>query len=65
MNQQYYDAVVKMEQMGVDPEYIQGWQGGFLHNAEREEQNLTEAYSAGFEDGRAQTTDNFDKWVKK
>lgn len=65
MNQQYHDAVVKMEEMKVDPEYVQGWQGGFLCNAEREEQRLTEAYSAGFEDGKEHTTDNFGNWVKK
>ena len=64
MNQAYYDAVVKMEKMGVDPEYIQGWQGGFLHNPEREEQRLTEAYSAGFEDGKNGVMDNFEKWAK-
>jgi len=64
MNQAYYDAVVKMEKMGVDAEYVQGWQGGFLHNPEREEQRLTEAYSAGFEDGQNATTDNFGKWAK-
>lgn len=65
MNQEYYDNVTKMEQAGVDPEYIQGWQGGYLHNPEREEQRVTEAYSAGFEDGKAKSTDNFSKWVKK
>ena len=32
MNQFYYDAVTKMEEMGVDEEYIQGWQAGFLGN---------------------------------
>ena len=25
MNQEYYDAVTKMEDMGVDAEYVQGW----------------------------------------
>ena len=45
MNQQYYEAVTKMEEMKVDPEYIQGWQGGYLLNPEREEQRVTEAYS--------------------
>ena len=65
MNQQYYDAVVKMEEMGVDPEYIQGWQGGYLLNAEREEQRVNDAYSAGYEDGKERTTDNFGNWVKK
>ncbi len=64
MNQAYYDAVVKMEKMGVNAEYVQGWQGGFLHNPEREEQRVNEAYSAGFEDGKNATTDNFDKWAK-
>lgn len=64
MNQTYYDAVCKMEKMGVNDEYVQGWQGGFIHNPEREEQSLTEAYSAGFEDGKNQSTDNFAKWAK-
>jgi len=65
MNQEYYDSVTKMEQAGVDPEYIQGWQGGYLHNPEREEQRVTDAYTAGFEDGKAKNADNFSKWVKK
>ncbi len=65
MNKEYYDAVTKMEEMGVDPEYIQGWEGGYVLNPKREEQRLTEAYEAGYEDGRARTTENFDKWVKK
>jgi len=65
MNKEYYDAVVKMEQMGVDPEYIQGWQGGYLLNAKREEQRVTDAYDAGYEDGLERTQDNFDNWVKK
>jgi hypothetical protein len=64
MNQQYYDAVTKMEKMGVDPEYIQGWQGGYLLNPEREEQRVTEAYSAGYEDGKEKNTENFSNWVK-
>lgn len=64
MNQTYYDAVTKMEQMGVDDEYIQGWQSGFLGLPQREEQRLTEAYEAGFADGEEKTTDNLDKWVK-
>jgi len=28
----YYDAVCKMEEMGVDPEYMDGWMGGYLRN---------------------------------
>ncbi len=64
MNQEYYDAITKMEKMGVDPEYIQGWQGGYLLNPEREEQRVTEAYTAGYEDGKERNTDNFSDWVK-
>jgi len=58
MNQEYYDTVVKLEKDGVDPEYVQGWQGGYLMNPEREEQRVTEAYEAGFADGRAHNTEN-------
>lgn len=65
MNQTYYDMVTKMEAAGVDPEYIQGWQGGYLINPKREEQRLTEAYEAGYEDGTNKVMDGYTKWVKK
>jgi len=64
MNQFYYDAVTKMENMGVDDEYILGWQAGFLHHPEREEQRVNEAYEAGYADGGEKNLDNLDKWVK-
>jgi len=57
MNQEYYDTVVKLEKDGTDPEYIQGWQGGYVMNPEREEQRLNDAYNAGYEDGTAHNTD--------
>lgn len=60
----YHTAVTAMEAAGVDAEYVQGWQGGFLVNPEREEQRLNDAYSAGFEDGTAKNADNFKSWVK-
>ena len=63
MNQAYRDAVTKMEEMKVQDEYILGWQGGFLGHPQREEQRVTEAYEAGYEDGQAGTTDNFANWV--
>ena len=56
--------ISKMEEMGVDEEYIQGWQAGFLQNPEREEQRVTEAYEAGYGDGGEKNTDNFGNWVK-
>jgi len=60
----YHDAVDAMEKAGVDPEYIQGWQGGFLVNPKREEQRVTEAYEAGYDDGSEKNADNFKNWVK-
>jgi hypothetical protein len=63
MNQEYRDATIRMEEMKVNPEYILGWQGGFLGHPMREEQRLTEAYEAGYEDGSAKSTDNLSKWV--
>jgi hypothetical protein len=64
MDQTYYDAVTKMEQLGVDDEYIQGWQSGYLQNPQREEQRLTEAYEAGYADGEEKTLDNIEDWKK-
>ena len=64
MNQEYRDAISKMEEMRVQAEYILGWQGGFLGHPQREEQRLTEAYQAGYEDGSARSTNNFGDWVE-
>ncbi|VFM95824.1 MAG: hypothetical protein BECKG1743D_GA0114223_101206 [Candidatus Kentron sp. G] len=65
MNQEYYDSVDKMEKAGVSKEYIQGWMGGYVHNPIREEQRVTEAYEAGFEDGQNRDTSNSGNWVGK
>jgi len=64
MNQEYYDAVVTMEKAGVDAEYLQGWQGGYLVNPEREEQRVTEAYEAGYSDGSDHNMDGYKDWIK-
>jgi hypothetical protein len=64
MNQEYYNAVVTMEKAGTDAEYVQGWQGGYLVNPEREEQRVTEAYNAGYEDGVEHNMDGYKNWVK-
>lgn len=65
MNQEYYDSVDKMEKMGVSNEYIQGWMGGYLQNPKREEQRITEAYDAGYDDGESKEQSNFQNWVGK
>ena len=63
MNQAYRDATTKMEEMKVNQEYVLGWQGGYLAHPKREEQRVTEAYEAGFEDGEAKSTENFGNWT--
>jgi hypothetical protein len=64
MNQAYRDGVTKMEELHVDNDYVLGWQGGFLGHPAREEQRATEAYTAGYDDGRGKSVDNFNNWVK-
>ncbi len=60
----YYNAVDKMQTMQVDPEYIQGWIGGYMGNPKREEQRITEPYEAGYEDGGNSDVSKFDQWLK-
>lgn len=62
MDQKYYDTVGKLEKNGISREYIDGWVGGYLHNPMREEQRITDAYSAGYEDGKKGATDKMDAW---
>ena len=65
MNSEYRAATTKMEEMEVNPEYLLGWQGGYLGHPKREEQRLNEAYEAGFDDGEAKSTANFGNWLEK
>ena len=58
----YYETIDQLEKMGADREYIQGWIGGYLGNPLREEQRLTEAYQAGYEDGGNRDTANAPKF---
>jgi hypothetical protein len=62
MDQTYYDFTTKMEKEGINTDYVQGWQSGYLLNPPREEQHKTEAYDAGYEDGKARNMDNFSNW---
>lgn len=63
MDQAYRDATTEMEKLGVNEEYIIGWQGGYLGHPEREEQLVNEAYEAGRSDGQEKSVDNFSDWV--
>ena len=65
MNSTYYETIDKMEKAGVDPEYINGWASGFLHNPKREEQRANEAYDAGYTHGLEQDAGGFQAWVRK
>ncbi len=64
MNMQYYQTVVEMEKAGVDPEFLQGWQCGYLLNPMREEQRLTEAYEAGYEAGKSKDVEAYKEWLQ-
>nr|BAW82236.1 conserved hypothetical protein [Pliocardia stearnsii symbiont] len=55
----YYEGVKKMEEMGVNDNYIQGWVAGFLNNPEIEEQRITNEWKLGYEDGKEHTNTNF------
>lgn len=63
MNMQYYNAVVEMEAAKVDPEFLQGWQSGYLLNPLREEQRLNEAYEAGYTAGKAKDLQAYKAWL--
>ncbi|HSH06772.1 MAG TPA: hypothetical protein VLA41_03845 [Burkholderiales bacterium] len=65
MNPIYYQTIDRMQKQGVDPEYVNGWAGGFLRNPKREEQRVNEAYETGYAHGLEAKTDGFDAWVKK
>jgi len=65
MNSEYYDSINKMEKENVSRDYIVGWASGYLQNPMREEQRVTDAYEAGYNDGSEKKADNFSGWVEK
>jgi hypothetical protein len=65
MSNPYYEAIDRMQKSGVDPEYINGWAGGYLHNPAREEQRVNEAYEAGYAHGVEKNAAAFDAWIRK
>ena len=64
MDTEYYETIDKLEKLGVDREYIQGWIGGYLENPKREEQRISEAYEVGYEDGSAKEIKNAERFKK-
>jgi hypothetical protein len=65
MNKTYYDSVTRMEKAGVDSQYIQGWQCGYLLNPKREEQRLNEAYEAGYAKGADKDDTGYEAWIRQ
>ena len=65
MGSAYYDAIDGMQKKKVDPEYINGWASGYLHNPKREEQRANEAYEAGYAAGLEKKAGGFEAWIRK
>jgi hypothetical protein len=65
MSTAYYETIDRMQKKGVDPEYVNGWASGFLHNPKREEQRVNDAYEAGYAHGLEKNTGGFEAWIKK
>ncbi len=65
MNEQYRKTTIEMESKGVATDYIIGWQVGYLGHPMREEQRVTPAYEAGYNDGRAKKVDGYGEWIGK
>ena len=61
----YYETIDKLEKMGVEQDYIQGWAGGYLASPKREEQRVTKAYAAGYEDGAIKKINSAEQFLKK
>jgi len=62
MNEYYYKTITGLEQDKVSRQYITGWASGFLGNPEVEEQRLTDAWRAGYDDGKEKNTDHSSDW---
>ncbi len=59
----YHVTLKKMQEAGVDMRYYHGWASGALQNTPLEEQRVTEAYNAGYEDGKSGNTEAFLQWI--
>lgn len=64
MSSAYYEAIDRMEKNKVDPDYINGWASGYLHNPKREQQRVSEAYDTGYAHGLEKNTGGFEAWIR-
>jgi|TARA_B110000285_G_scaffold201981_1_gene237006 hypothetical protein len=58
MNSDYFNKVTELEKMNASDDYIIGWQEGYQSSPKVEEQRLSDAYEAGYEDGENKNIDN-------
>ena len=58
MNSDYFNKVTELEKMNASDDYIIGWQEGYQNSPKVEEQRLSDAYEAGYEDGENKNIDN-------
>ena len=65
MGSPYYDAIDQMQKQKVDPEYINGWASGYLHNPKREQQHVNDAYEAGYAAGLEKKPGGYEAWIRK
>lgn len=59
----YQKTLKTMHDAGVDKAYYHGWASGALQNTPLEEQRVTEAYTAGYEDGQNGNTSAYKEWL--
>lgn len=53
-----------MQEAGAKAQYCHGWASGCLGNTPLEEQRVTDAYTAGYEDGKAGNTNGYKEWLE-
>lgn len=61
----YHKTLKTMHDAGVVPEYSHGWASGALGNTPLEEQRVTDAYTAGYDDGSNGKKDGYKSWLSK
>jgi len=61
----FHSALKTMQEAGASPQYCHGWASGALNNTPLEEQRVTDAYTAGFEDGSSGVIDAYQKWIEQ
>ncbi len=61
----YHATLKEMHEAGVVPQYSHGWASGALGNTPLEEQRVTDAYTAGYEDGQNAKVDGYRQWLDK